>query len=286
MAGFEGIFQKLIEVIQDSTSKQLEATAQTTQALRELTSKMDECNELIKRQSDFQDWWAHDASQTRKNVEWRQCNENPSLQDALRMLELQSSGQKWSNREAVLKEVARNLRVHKISCTGQLPVEADVQRGRHKATREVLLARGIIPSPDMEYYDAQWETGKTACYMPAFQAEMVRTGEITQEQIDEALNYEKFPGLREQIASAIEASLPINHVSGEPYQPDDLGWQLSMMAMLGRAQGRAVTEPASSYLMVQPIPSPEEVRDTLRSMSTDGTPESTPVAGSTNQVEP
>ena len=286
MAGFEGCFQALIAVIQETSRQQLAEQAKTTEALRELTSKIIEGNQLIKAQSEYADWHARCATASTENVQWRQCNEIPSLQDALRMSDLQASGQKWSNREAVFREVARNLRDHKISCTGQLPVEADLQRGRHQAAREVLLSRGIIPTPDQQYYDAQWETGKTACYMPAFQAEMVRTGEITQEQIDEALNYDAHPGLREQIASAIEASLPINHVTGEPYQPDDVAWQLSVNAMLGKAQGHAVTEPASNFLMVQHIPSPQEVRDTLQSMSTDETPEATPVAGSTTEVEP
>ena len=252
MAGLGASIQTLIEVIQETSRQQLAEQAKTTEALRELTSKIIEGNQLIKVQSEYADWHAHCATGTRQNVEWRQCNEIPSLQEALRMLDLQASGQKWSNREAVFREVARNLRDHKISCTGQLPVGADVQRGQYVAVRELLRSRGIIPKPDQQDYDAQWETGRTACYMPAIQKQMIQTGEITQAQIDEALNYQKFPWLRWEIEWAIEESLPINQVTGHRYHPDDwvddVAWQLSENARLRTAQGGAVTEPASSFL--------------------------------------
>ena len=252
MAGFEGCFQALIAVIQETSRQQLAEQAKTTEALRELTSKIIEGNQLIKVQSEYADWHARCATASTENVQWRQCNEIPSLQEALRMLDLQASGQKWSNREAVFREVARNLREHKISCAGQLPVEADVQRGHYEAVREVLLSRGIIPKPDQQDYDAQWETGRTACYMPAIQKQMIQTGEITQAQIDEALNYQKDPWLRWEIEWVIEESQPINQATGHRYHPgvwvDDVAWQLSENARLRMAQGGAVTEPASSFL--------------------------------------
>ena len=131
----------------------------------------------------------------------------------------EAEGSKWGNPPTVYRQYAQDMKNSGIWSLGQWPVQADRIRGEFKAVRQALLTHQAHPGGDSapenpDDAENQWEQGYVAAFMPAIQAKLIQTGEITQEEIDEIIGINYYEGLRQDIEAAVAAAQPINHITG------------------------------------------------------------------------
>ena len=214
---------------------QVKHTEEVASLLQAQAKHMEEMASLlkdIKQAQDEQGWFYDTIGAQIQAIELRTSMRMCSPVDAIRHISQEASGEIWGGNQECYQVAAQMLQAHSIFSRGQLPVMADISRGKFFAAQEVLRRHQLLSELQ------EWQDGTVAFSLPSIQSKLIQAsgngeGALTRQQIDQVLGINQ--QIRGELNQAIAQARPAHHTGDQaPVLPQDPQYINQIYEMLPR----------------------------------------------------
>ena len=152
--------------------------------------------------------------------------------DAIRHIAQDACGDIWGLDQECFQVAAQMFQSQGIFTRGQLPVFADISRGKFFAAQEVLRRHQLLSE------NPEWQDGTVAFSLPSIQSKLIQAsgngqGALTGEHIDQVLGINQ--QIRGELNQAIAQARPAHHTGDQaPVLPQDPQYINQIYEMLPR----------------------------------------------------
>ena len=229
--GLVKLIGQMVQLLTDqcNQTKDMTSVLQTqSQHTEQMASVLQEIQETQTEQH-----WAFQALQAQiQAIELRTSMRMCSPVDAIRHISQEASGEIWGGNQECYQVAAQMLQAQGIFSRGQLPVMADISRGKFFAAQEVLRRHQLLSELQ------EWQDGTVAFSLPSIQSKLIQAsgngeGALTREQIDQVLGINQ--QIRGELNQAIAQARPRHHTGDQaPVLPQDPQYINQIYEMLPR----------------------------------------------------
>ena len=182
----------------------------------------------IQNQNKFEELLQELVNKT-SNIEMRQSMTHPTPGDSLRHADQVSRGEIWGANPEVWRQVAIQLDQEGIYSRGQMPCQADLNRGQHHALEELLRRAQLLPG------NPAWSAGIVALANPRIQRLVTKNAppelHMSPEKMDQTLGIT--PEMRQDLDQAQADAFPrYHHEPQDQVLPGDLEYGSNLQQML------------------------------------------------------